>query len=484
MVISSKIAEGKKTETEMLDFVRLEGADADIFIKNTDRCPFFISAYSAGHLIMWSDYYNAEFAKKGGYFFIKLKTNGEVRFMFPFRTSASGASMTDEEALGEIEEYCMKNCLPLVFAPIPSETVGYLAKRYRNCRIFSGRNSRDYLYRAENMREFKGGAYSGQRNHVNRFKKVCPGAYFTEYSDGMREKCLEFFDSFENLFVKTSKAARRELALAKKFFFAEPLPHDRRGVCVYDGRVISVCYGERCSDMLVIHIEKALPYEGIYPFTVQSFARLFAQDVIFINREDDAGDEGLRTSKTQYKPCEMIEKIEFRVYNELSGLDKIPEIQTERLTLSEITERDIPSYNRLCLDDERNIYWGYDYRDDLRGELYERYFFNDAADCFEKRVLMSLAVRLDGELIGEAVLYDFDCRGGAKAGVRILPEYAGHGYGREAMKALVSFALYSLELDVVRAHCFRENTASFGMLSALMRKTGEDEKYFYFERRV
>lgn len=50
------------------------------------------------------------------------------------------------------------------------------------------------------------------------------------------------------------------------------------------------------------------------------------------------------------------------------------------------------------------------------------------------RQAVNFAVRLDGKLIGEAVLYRFDCRGGAELGCRIDKAYAGNGYGTEASR--------------------------------------------------
>ena len=41
---------------------------------------------------------------------------------------------------------------------------------------------------------------------------------------------------------------------------------------------------------------------------------------------------------------------------------------------SAFTEADKPAYNALCLDDARNRFWGYDYREDWRGEPLEDYF--------------------------------------------------------------------------------------------------------------
>lgn len=59
------------------------------------------------------------------------------------------------------------------------------------------------------------------------------------------------------------------------------------------------------------------------------------------------------------------------------------------------------------------------------GELTEDYFLSVAREDFRRRQAVNFAVRLDGKLIGEAVLYHFDWRGGAELGCRIAPAYAG-----------------------------------------------------------
>ena len=110
------------------------------------------------------------------------------------------------------------------------------------------------------------------------------------------------------------------------------------------------------------------------------------------------------------------------------------------------TEADIPAYNALVLDGERNRWWGYDDVGGLGGPVEERSFFDVARKDFEKRQAVNFAVRLDGKLIGEAVLYRFDCRGGAELGCRIDGAYAGHGYGTEAFTAVAEWALYKVHL--------------------------------------
>ena len=154
------------------------------------------------------------------------------------------------------------------------------------------------------------------------------------------------------------------------------------------------------------------------------------------------------------------------------------------MTLSAITEADIPAYNVLVLDGDRNRWWGYDDVGGLGAPVMERSFYDVAEHDFEKRLAVNFAVRLDGKLIGEAVLYNFDYRGGAELGCRIDKAYAGNGYGTEAFQAAAEWGLYQVNLSRVVAKCYRENEASYKMLSSCMRRSGEDDTFFYFEKLV
>ena len=81
--------------------------------------------------------------------------------------------------------------------------------------------------------------------------------------------------------------------------------------------------------------------------------------------------------------------------------------------------------------------------------------------------------------------YVNNCRhGGWELGCRIDRAYAGHGYGTEAFTAAAEWALFGLTLAKVKAKCYKENTASYKMLSSCMRPAGEDETFFYFEKTV
>ena len=147
-------------------------------------------------------------------------------------------------------------------------------------------------------------------------------------------------------------------------------------------------------------------------------------------------------------------------------------------------EADIPAYNALVLDSDRNRWWGYDDVGGLGAPVTERSFYDVARRDFENRMAVNFAVRLNGTLIGEAVLYNFDYRGSAELGCRIDKAYAGNGYGTEAFRCAAEWGLYQANLSRIVAKCYKENEASYKMLSACMRRNGEDETFFYFEKLV
>jgi hypothetical protein len=86
--------------------------------------------------------------------------------------------------------------------------------------------------------------------------------------------------------------------------------HVQGAVILIEGRVGAFTAGERLSnDTVVIHIEKADPdISGLYPLINQQFCKNMRDDVIYINREQDLGIDGLRKAKLSYNPDHFVEK--------------------------------------------------------------------------------------------------------------------------------------------------------------------------------
>ncbi len=465
----------------MVYFENVREDNAHILRRYYENCSYRLCEYAVGTKLMWGGYLNPCYTETAGC--LVVLNHIEDEWVFDYPVPLEGGD--EEAALTAIEEFCTWRGIRPIISVVPEDKAALLCGRYSRLTLTNERVWKDYLYRSEDLATFAGRHYSGQRNHINQFKKLFPQARFVELGAEDVPRIRSFWKEYRKEFRKDSAAALRELEDAGEMVALLGSGWFRCGGLEVDGRLVAFSMGEKCGDTLVMHVEKALySCPGAYPTLVQAFAARFAGDCRWINREDDARDKGLRTSKMQYRPAKLIGKMHFAVGTELDDWRYVPRLETERLVLDAITEADNEPYNALCLDDRRNRWWGYDYRKDLDGELTEYYFLDVAQEDFEKRIAINFAVRLEGQFIGEAVLYNFDWRGGAELGCRIAPEFAGHGYGTEAFAAAADWALYRLGLDRVVAKCYKENAASYRMLSSCMRRSGEDETFYYFKKTV
>lgn len=467
----------------MLEFKPIQVKNVPRLRKYYSKCDYRLCEYSVGIKLMWRQHWHPAYAESHGCLVV-LNHSHHFGHIFDYPVPLPGVGDV-EAALDEIDSWCRENGVAPAFGVVPAEERERLLERYPYTIVDNDRLWQDYLYRAEDLMTFAGRRYSGQRNHINKFRKLYPDAVYRPITREDADKVEAFWEEFHQIFNKENALAKKELCYARKLMRQVGKPWVRAGAIELEGKFIAISLGEICGDTLVCHIEKGLPqYEGVYPAMVQAFAAANAQGLRWINREDDAGDKGLRTSKLQYLPAELGAKVRIRVRNELVYLDKIPLLTSERLTLDAMTEADKEAYNRLCLDDERNRWWGYDYRKDLKGELTEDYFLEVTKQDFQNKLAVNFAIRREGTFIGEAVLYNFDYKGSAELGCRILPEYAGNGYGAEAFRRAAEWSIYQLGLYRLKGKCYKENEASRKMLSACMRPDGEDETFYYFEKTV
>lgn len=465
----------------MLTFSPIQSKNIDRVRRAYRYCDYRLGDYSLGTKLMWKTYFHPEVAFSDGCMIVKEHFKGAVRFDYPVPCE-EGYDLS--AALSEMETYCMEQYIPLIFYAVPESRLGTLVSRYRSVETASSVFDDEYLYEAEDLAQFRGKHYAGQRNHIHRFGTACPGAVWKILTDADCPRLERFFDRFSYHAQKAGRDAAVELKRARELLLRKNLSWACAGYMEYGGEIISVALGEVCGDTMILHVEKALyEYDGIYPATVQAFARCFGNGVRFFNREEDTGDAGLRRSKMQYRPKAMQKRFDVYVRTELDAWEKIPTLSTGRLVLSALGDADKKDYNRLCTDEERNRYWGYDYQTDCP-EPDENYFLDVTRRDFASGTAVNWGIRAGGRLLGEILLYDFDYHGGAQVGIRLFGDREGQGFAGEALAAVLHAGLYELGLSVVRAKCFRENTRSQRLLSAHMEKAGEDETFFYFESRV
>ena len=446
-----------------------------------EGCFLKISDYSAAFKLMWQKHFSLEFAYVDDCVVFKECYQGRIYFHFPMELKSGDA----ERALDSIEMYCRERNIRVHYTCVPREKMDIMIARYgMEMRITNHRRWRDYLYVAEDFKTFSGKRFSGQRNHINKFKKLYPGYSFVPLTGADIRVMEEFLDKFkERQLAKGTVMAREELEGVY-----ELLPHLddlklKAGALEVEGQIIAISIGERCGDQLVIHIEKAFTdYEGAYPAMAQEFARHFATDgVNYLNREDDSGDPGLRKSKLQYNPVALIDKYDIFPRRAIDRVSHLPVIATERLTIKEITDMNSLEFYRLEYDEERNRYWGYNWREHYSGNPTPEFFMQGIREDFERREEMPMGIYAGRNFVGEVVLHNFGYRNDCEVGVRLLPEYEGKGYAAEAVLGAMNYAFFELNIEKVLAKCFKPNLRSRAMLlSAGMRPAGEDQTYYFF----
>lgn len=460
----------------MIHFRRLEKNTLDIkeYLKDAQK-PF--CDLSIGMKYMWRDVYVVEYAVVNDTLIMKETANEYANvFYVPIGKDVLGA-------LELIEKHCLKNNIPLVFGCVDNQTVEFLHKRYHEIEVVNERDWSDYFYLSEKFKTYSGKKLGGQRNHVNKFKKLYPNYKFKAVLETDVDRIKEFINEYEKSKV-LSEGAKEESVLLMDYVENMFWLGQVAGYIEVDGKIIALSVGEVVGDTLIVHVEKALTrYQGAYPVMASEFAKAFAGDgVKYINREEDCGEIGLRTSKLQYQPIEIKDKNIVKVKTLFDKINSPILIETEQLIITDIEEKDKEDYAKLYLDDELNKWWGYDYREDLNGsEPTPEYFYNFQKKLKEIKEEYALAVKKDGKMIGELVLHNFDYFGGIEIGFRFFKNYQGKGYATKSAKALKDYCFNKLKANRVKSRCFKENEPSARLILRLgLEKTHQSSTHYFF----
>jgi len=459
----------------MLEFKRLDGTEP--FLKeyfclaNAKICDL-----SVGVRYMWRNDFKVDYAFYNDTLILKENNeNLKDGFYFPIGKDVLGA-------LKEIENYALKNRKPLIFCYLDEEKTEFLSERYFKSVSEYDRNWSDYIYDAESFKSFSGKKYGGQRNHINKFKKTYPTYVFRELKKEDICDMLLLLEEHKSTVEVWDDEKREEEKLTADFVKNAFSLGQKAGGIFFDGKLVGMSIGEIIGDTLIVHIEKALKnYEGIYPTLANTFANAFSGNAKYVNREEDCGEEGLRISKTQYHPIEIKNKYVLKAETEESAVAGIERFTAEDLTVARIQPEDSPEYFALYTDETVNKFYGYDYREDLKGEPTEKYFYDFQEFLQKSEGEYSFAVKRKDEFLGEIVVYDFKFDGSCAIGYRFFQKYWGTGVAVKTVTATVK-KLKEVGLKTVRAWTKKKNERSFGLLEKTgFIKTREDDEFFYYE---
>ncbi len=461
----------------MLKFKKLNAKNIKEIQSYTVNSKYPLCDYSGGVIFTWYLSYNPSYSIFDNTLILKFGEKGEERFMLPLGENVEGA-------LKEIEKYALEKEMSLTFICVDDNSLQALKERFNgNVENFFNRNFSDYVYDIKEMMTFSGKKFSGQRNHINAFKKLYPNYKYNKITRKDLPKIYTFLKEYDKQYPRKRKMEKRELEFTYKFI--EYLFKSKMfgGYIENNGEIISISIGEYVGNMLVIHVEKALlKYRGAYPLTYNEFVKNnYKEGILWVNRQDDSGDAGLRISKTQYKPVRLENKNFITVKSAMPKIKK-PILKGERVVLNAIKKEEAETYYKLNVLKKNNKWWGYDYKKHNPNPTVD-YFYNMQKSDFRKGNNMCLAIRdkKSGIMMGEVILYKFSYQNTVEIGIRLFKKYQGKGYAKESLNLITSYAKTVLGL-IPNMKCYKKNLPS----KKLIEKCGftlvkEDEKFFYFK---
>lgn len=256
--------------------------------------------FTVGGLMLWRDYFDYEIAEAEGSMILRGRDpeNGGLFYHSPVGELPADELIRRIATIGDASHAGAKLLLPEeITADKPASGEGFAD------------DWREYLYEAERFATFAGRKMEKKRNHLNFFRNNFSPFEVVEISTRIVPQLMAFTLEFEAV----HNDSRLELFESSQMIEAlrnwDMYPF--QGIAIMkDGDVLGYTFGENVGDTLIVHAEKGnVNFRGIY----QTLASEMSRDALrrnpqlhWLNREDDMGDEGLRTSKLSYKPSLFI----------------------------------------------------------------------------------------------------------------------------------------------------------------------------------
>lgn len=172
--------------------------------------------------------------------------------------------------------------------------------------ITEDRDNFDYLYLRDDLAKLSGKKYHKKRNLVNAFLLSYPSHDQKPLDKTLIPDALSVLERWriDKQDDGDYEASREALELF------DELPFEG-SIYFVNGHPAGYCLGERVADgtIFALHFEKGIDeYKGIYQYINQNFAESLCEECLYINREQDLGDEGLRQAKMTYRPSGFVKK--------------------------------------------------------------------------------------------------------------------------------------------------------------------------------
>ncbi|MFH1100718.1 MAG: phosphatidylglycerol lysyltransferase domain-containing protein [Methanobacteriota archaeon] len=284
------------------DFHRVSLVDKPLFDAHYARFPPVHSDNLFTTMVSWSEYVEYRFVFVHDSLIIMTRQGERVLFRPP-----SGKS--DRSILKQVLLLAKTSGSATPMVLIDAQAKTWMSSLFPSLVFVDDRDMFDYVYRAVDLAELSGTPYAKIRNRLNKFNKNYSYTVedisrdnMAEISEFLKRWCL-WKDCESDVVLENE---RKAILFSMKHFFVLGLS----GIVLrINGVIEAISVFERMSpDTAVVHYEKGSPeYDGIYKAVNLEAAKRLQKEVLFVNRETDMGQPGLRQAKLSYHPHHMVE---------------------------------------------------------------------------------------------------------------------------------------------------------------------------------
>ena len=262
--------------------------------------------YTFNNMYFWSGYYG-QVGRIGEFVTQRAERRGRQIYLYP-------AGQGDvRPALEEIFSHARRSALPLRLRGITNETKAILEQYYPGKFVFTSyRDAFDYIYTVEELCNLQGKKLQAKRNHINRFISEHPAWRTEQICQDNVSLCETMLQRWYEKHGMSDALENEQRAISYAMTHFDQLQMD--GLMILDGdEVVAFSMGTRMNAQYYdVNFEKSFAdLTGGYAIINREFSRMIAEkypDILYLNREDDMGLEGLRKAKESYQPTLLLEK--------------------------------------------------------------------------------------------------------------------------------------------------------------------------------
>lgn len=306
MKVTTKVIEG-------LQFRKITSADFALISRYMELTDSRTCDYTLGGIVLWAEHFGYRMAVSDDTLFILGGREDDLSIP-AFAMPLGGVEFS--RALELMRSYCSERHMPLWLSAVPEDCLHLFAAVPTATVEELGNQWSDYLYDIHSFATLEGNAMKKKRNHVNHFLAEHPEARLVDLNKTLAAQCLPLL---RRLGHDDSPTGRSEFTAVAEMLgrWEEYAPYFRGKALVDGGEIIGFTVGEVKADTLHVHVEKC---NHEISGANEALASLFALEMSressrlrYLNRQDDAGDEGLRTSKLSWHPLRLLPKFNVNI---------------------------------------------------------------------------------------------------------------------------------------------------------------------------